>query len=86
MAFTTCDHNLDFLEMVLWVSEIDHLNNGKPIISATHPRPVPINSIDTAAQFTEAVRIYKDKIEKFTTYCEFRIILISMITTNVQKN
>ena len=44
------------------------------------PGPAPINTTDTAAQITEVVRLYKDEKEKFTTYCKFRITLISMIT------
>ena len=80
MSITTCDHNLGFLGMVLRASDFDPLNNGNPLAPPIDPGPAPINTTDAAAQITEIVRLYKYNKEKFTTYCEFCIILISMIT------
>ena len=80
MYITTCDHNLGFLGMVLRVSYFDPLNNRNPFSSPTDHGPTPVNSIVTGDQITEVVRLYKYDKEKFTTYCVFRIILISMIT------
>ena len=80
MYITTCDHNLGFLGMVLRSSDFDYLNNGNPFTPPIDPGTTPANATDTAAQITEVVRLYKYNKEKFTTNCEFRIILISMIT------
>ena len=80
MSITTCDHNLGFLGMVLRVSYFDPLNNGNPFAPPIDPVPAPVNDTDTASQITEVVRLYKYDKEKFTTYCEFFIILISMVT------
>ena len=73
MSITTCGHNLGLLEMVLRTSDFDPLNNGNPFAPPTDPGPDPINSVSTADQITEVVRLYKDDKEKFTTYCEYRI-------------
>ena len=80
MSITTCDHNLGFLGMALRASDFDPLNNGNPFAPPIDPGPAPINATGTAALITEVVCLYKDDKEKFTTYCEFHIILISMIT------
>ena len=80
MSITTCDHNLCLFGMVLQESGFDLLNNGNPFAPPTDPGPAPVNTIGKAAQITEIVRLYKYDKEKFTTYCEFRIILFSMIT------
>ena len=66
--------------MVLRSSDFDPLKNGKPFAPPIYPGPSPINFTGTASQTTEVVRLYKDDKEKFTTYCEFHIILISVIT------
>ena len=66
--------------MVLLASDFDSLNNGNPFAPPTDPRPAPVYSIGSAAQITEFVHLYEDEKEKFITYCEFHIILISMIT------
>ena len=80
MFITTCDHNLGFLGMVLRASYFDPVNNGNPFVPPIYPGPAPINATGTSAQVTEVVRLYKEDKEQFTTYCEFCIILISMIT------
>ena len=67
--------------MVLWSSYFDPLNNENPFTPPTDPGPALVNAIVVAYQITESIRLYKDDKEKFTTYCEFRIILISMITS-----
>ena len=85
MSITTCDHNLGFLGMVLRASYFDPLNNGNPFAPPIDPGPAPINPTGTAPQITEVVRLYKDDKEKFTTYCEFHIILISMITNKCSE-
>ena len=84
-SITTCDHNLGFLGMVLRVSYFDPLNNRNPFSSPTDPGPSPVNDIVTGAQITEGVRLYRYEKEKFTTYCVFRIILISMITNKCHE-
>ena len=73
-------HHLVFLGMVLWASYFDPLNNWHPFAPPIYHGLAPIISTGTAAQITEFVCLYKDDKETFTTYCEFRIILISMIT------
>ena len=80
MSITTCGHNLGFLGMIIRASDFDHLNNGNQIAPPIDPVPTPVNFTDTAAQTTEVVRLYKKYKEKFTTCCEFCIILISVIT------
>ena len=65
MDVTTCDHNLGFLGMVLWESYFIPLNNGIPFTPPTDTGPAPINSIGTAAQIAEVVRIYKYDKDKF---------------------
>ena len=82
MDIATCNHNLGFLGMVLRASDLYLLNKGNPFAPPTDPVPTHVNAIDTVAQITEVVRLYKDDIENFTTYCEFCIILISM---NINK-
>ena len=86
MSITTYDHNLGFPRMVLWALDLDPLNNRNPFEAHTDPEPAPVNAINTAAQSTEVVRFYKDNKEKLTTYCGFRIILISMITNKCPEN
>ena len=80
MAIATCDHNLGFPGMILRSSDFDPFNNGNPFAPPTDPGPAHANAINTSAQITEVVRLYKDNREKFTAYCEFCIILISVIT------
>ena len=80
ISITTCDHNIVLLRMVLLASDFDPINNRNPFEPPTDPGPSPINSTVTAAKITEVVRLYKDDKEKFTVYCEFRVILITMIT------
>ena len=80
MYITTCDHNLDLLGMVLQASDFDPLKNRNPFALPIYPGTSPVNATGTAAQITEVVRLYKYDKEKFTTYYEFHIILISMIT------
>ena len=80
MAIATCDYNLGFLGMVLRASYFDPLNNGNPFAPPTDPVTAHVNAIVTAAQITEVARLYKDDREKFTTYWENFIPLISMIT------
>ena len=49
MSITTCDHNQDFLGMVLQASDFDTLNNGNPFFPLIDPGPTPVNATDTAA-------------------------------------
>ena len=80
MAITTCDHNVGFFGMIFLSSYFDPLNNGNLFAPPVYPWPAPVNANVTAAQITEVVRIYKHDKENLTTYGEFHIILISMIT------
>ena len=80
MSVTTCDRNLGFLGKILRTSYFDPLNNGNPFAPPIYPGTALINATGTSAQVTEVVRLYKEDKEQFTTYCEFHIILISMIT------
>ena len=80
MSISNCDYNRVSLVMILRTSDLDPLNNRNPFAPTIDPKPSHANATSTAAQITEFVRIYKDKKETFTTYCEFRIILISMNT------
>ena len=80
MSITTCGHNLGFLGMVLRASYFDPLNNRNPFVPPIDPKPAPVNATGTYAQITEVVGRYKYYKEKITTYCEFRLILITMIT------
>ena len=80
MYITTCDQNIDFLGMILQASDFDPLNNGKTFEPPIDHESAPVNATDTAAQITEGLRLYKNCKEKFTTYCEFRIIISSIIT------
>ena len=65
--------------MVIWASDFDPLNQQKPILIPMSPGPAPVNSIGIASQTNEYVHLYKD-YKKVSTYCESRIILISVIT------
>ena len=85
MSITTCDYNLGFLIMVLGASYFDPLNNRNPFASPTDPVPAPVNAVVTGAQITEVVLLYIYEKEKFTTYCVFRIILISVITNKCHE-
>ena len=80
MSITTCDHNLCFLLMIIRASPLSILNNRNPFALPMDPGTIPINAIRTATKITEVARLYKDYKDKYTTYCEFRIILITMIT------
>ena len=80
MSMITCDHNLGFLGMVLRASDFYPLKNRKPFSPPIDPWPNPVNAIGTDPQITEVLHLYKYDKEKITTYCEFRIILISIIT------
>ena len=66
--------------MVLQASDFDPLKNGNLFAPPIDTGPAPANSIGTSSKITEAVRLYKYYKEKFTIYCEFHIILISVIT------
>ena len=78
MSIIKCDNKLGFLGMLLRASYFDPLK--KTFASPTDPGSAPINAIGTANQITDVVLLYKYDKETFTTYCEFRIILIPMIT------
>ena len=80
MAITICDHNLGLLGMVLLPSEFDPLNNKIPFAPPTYHGPAPVNAISTPSQITCVARLYNNDKEKITTFCEFHIILNSMIT------
>ena len=80
MAITVYDHNLGLLGMDLRASDFNPLKNSNPFAPPTDPRTDPINDVSTVTQITEVIRLCKDDKDKFATYCEFHIILISMIT------
>ena len=66
--------------MLIRTSDINSLINGNPFAPPIDPGPAPVNTTGTASQITEVIRLYKYYKEKITTYCDFRIILINMIT------
>ena len=80
MDITTCYNNLGIIRMALRASYYDTLSNRNPFVPPTDPGPAPVHSTGTPAQITEDVCLYKDYKEKFTTYCEFLVSLISIIT------
>ena len=86
VSITICDRNLGLLRILLRASYFDPLNNGNPFLPPTDPKPATANTIGTAAQINAVRHLYKEDKEKFTTYCEFCIILISVVTTSIQKN
>jgi hypothetical protein len=82
MAITTSDPLLGFLGLVLRDSIFQTLSD--PATSYTPPAN-PGNSPNvtgTGAVIAEATRVFIIKQDKYNTYVQFKIILISMITTN----
>ena len=72
--------------MVMQESDLNPLNNRNMFAPPTDPGPNPISIIGTAAQITEVLRLYKYDKDKFVTYFEFHIILISFITNKCPEN
>jgi hypothetical protein len=82
MALTTSDPLLGFLGLVLKDSIFQTLSN--PATSYTLPAD-PGNSPNvtgSGAVIAEATHVFIIKQDKYNTYVQFKIILISMITTN----
>jgi hypothetical protein len=82
MAITTSDPVLGFLGLVLKDSVFRTLST--PAASYTppaNPGDTP-NGTGSAAVIAEATRVFILEQEKYNTFVQFQIILISMITTN----
>ena len=80
MAITIYDYNLGFLIMVIWESDFYLIKNGNLFVPPTDTGPTTINAVGAYAQITEVFCLYKYDKDKFTTYCAFCIVLISMVT------
>jgi len=58
-------------------------NNGAPYQPPPDPGPSPTHAANaTAVQITENSRLFTVQRDHYKTYCEFKVILISMITNN----
>ena len=84
MAITTADPILRFLGLVIKDSSyITLLNTGVSFTAPIDPGVAPPDPTDlTAIQITEGIRQYNLASEESKTFCEFQIILVSMITNN----
>ena len=84
MAITTVDPILGFLGLVITNSSFVTLSNtGAPFTPPNDPGTAPPDPTGlTAIQLTEAIRQYNLEREEFKTFCEFQIILVSMITNS----
>jgi len=85
MAITSSSEPLlGFLGLVLKnASFITLSNNGASYQPPPDPGPSPTHAAGaTAAQITETSRLFTVQIDHYKTYCEFKVILISMITNN----
>jgi hypothetical protein len=82
MAITTSDPILGFLGLVLKDTVFQTLNAAAAsYIPPVDPGSAP-TATGTAAVITEATRVFVIDQDKYNTYLQFKIILISMITTN----
>jgi hypothetical protein len=82
MAITTSDPILGFLGLVLKDSIFQTLNDtAASYVPPENPGDTP-TATGTAAVIAEATRVFAIDQEKYNTYLQFKIILISMITTN----
>jgi hypothetical protein len=84
MAITTADPILGFLGLVIKDSlYITISTTGASFTAPIDPGTVPPDPTGlTAVQLTEAIRQYNLEREEFKTFCEFQIILVSMITNS----
>jgi hypothetical protein len=84
MAITTTDPILGFLGLVITDTSYVTLSaTGVSFAAPIDPGPAPPDPTNrTAFQITEDIRQYNVAREEFKTYCEFKIILVSMITNN----
>jgi len=85
MAITSSSEPLlGFLGLVLKnASFITLSNNGSSYQPSPDPGPSPTHAAGaTAVQITETSRLFTVQRDHYKTYCEFKVILISMITTN----
>jgi hypothetical protein len=84
MAITSTDPNLGFLGLV--ISEPSYITlsaTQTPFAPPPDPGPLPPNAVGlTATQISEQVRQYSVSREDYTTFCEIKIILVSMITNS----
>jgi len=88
MTITSSDPTLGYLGLVLKNSSFITLTaNGNSFVAPIDPgiNPPAIDSA-TAAQIAEALRRFNIEREVYKTYCEFKIILVSMITNSCPKN
>ncbi len=82
MAITTSDPILGFLGLVLKDTVFQTLNaTATSYVPPMDPGTAP-TATGTAAVITEATRVFVINQDKYNTYVQFKIILISMITTN----
>jgi hypothetical protein len=82
MSITTSDPILGFLGLVLKDATFQTLNaTAASYTPPTDPGNTP-NATGSAAVIAETTRIFVLDQDKFNTYIQFQIILISMITTN----
>ena len=87
MTIASSDLTLSFLGLVLKDSSFITLSaNATSFVAPTDPgiNPTATNNA-TAAQMAEALRIFNIEREEYKTFCEFKIILISMITNSCPK-
>jgi hypothetical protein len=84
MAITSTDPTLGFLGLVIPDNRYITLSeNQNSFVQPPDPGPTPPNPEGlTAFQITENVRQYGVAREERKTFCEFQIILVSMITNN----
>jgi hypothetical protein len=82
MAITTSDPILGFLGLVLKDTTFQTLSaTANSYAPPTDPGDAPI-AVGTAAIITENTRVFVIEKDKYNTYIQFKIILISMITKN----
>jgi len=85
MAITSSEPLLGFLGLVLKnASFITLSNNGAPYQPPPDPGTSPTHAAGAAmaTQITETSRLFTVQRDHYKTYCEFKVILISMITNN----
>ncbi len=85
MAITSTDPALGFLSLVISdTSYITLSENQTSFAPPLNPGLTPPNAdgLLTAFQISENVRQYSVSREDHKTFCEFKIILVSMITNN----
>lgn len=82
MAITSAtEPMLGFLGLVLKDESYSSINNGTSYNLPVDPGAGPVHANNaTAAQITETSRLFTIEREQYRTYCEFQVILVSMIT------